>query len=163
MIFFSAPGASGSVLGAPRAGSKSPVGAQEGRGGLQEPFWHHFWSQNGTPRLHFWSSFGALWGAILVTFTLCSSYFCTILGAKMEPRGFVLGAFLEHFGAVFPPHPIKSQGAPHHEYPFFKKGGYSWRGLTRALFWSHSPFALSGLASLGYLGSAGDRGSAYNF
>ena len=47
MNFFSAPGASGSVLGASRGASWSPVGAQEGPGGLQEPFWHHFGSQNG--------------------------------------------------------------------------------------------------------------------
>ena len=44
---FSAHGGSGSVSGAPRASSKSRVGAREGPGGLQEPFWHHFGSQNG--------------------------------------------------------------------------------------------------------------------
>ena len=55
MNFFSAPGASGSVLGASRGGSWSPVGAQEGPRGFQEPFWHHLGSQNGAPRPHFWS------------------------------------------------------------------------------------------------------------
>ena len=61
--FFSAPGASGSVLGPSRGGSWSPVGAQEGPRGLQEPFWHHFGSQNGAPRPHclsFFEHFGVL-------------------------------------------------------------------------------------------------------
>ena len=40
--FFSAPGASGAFW--------EP---QEGPGGLQEPFWHRFGSQNGAPRPHF--------------------------------------------------------------------------------------------------------------
>ena len=33
------------------------------------------------------------------------SHFGIILGAKMEPRGFVLGAVWEHFEALFPPPP----------------------------------------------------------
>ena len=53
MNFFSAPGASGSVLAASRGASWSPVGAQEGRGGLQEPFWLHF---------------GTIWASILEVF-----------------------------------------------------------------------------------------------
>ena len=57
MNFFSAPGAFGSVLGASRGGSWSPVGAQEGPRGFQEPFWHHLGSQNGAPRPHFLSFF----------------------------------------------------------------------------------------------------------
>ena len=72
MNFFSPPGGSGSVLGISRGGSWSPLGAQEGPGGLQEPFWHHFWSQNGAPRLHFSSFFWTPWGSILVTCALCS-------------------------------------------------------------------------------------------
>ena len=51
--FFSPPGGSGSVLGISRGGSWSPLGAQEGPGGLQEPFRHHLGSQNGAPRPHF--------------------------------------------------------------------------------------------------------------
>ena len=54
MNFFSAPGASGSVLGASREASWSPVGAQAGPGGLQEPFWH---AKMETPRPHFLSFF----------------------------------------------------------------------------------------------------------
>ena len=69
--FFSAPRASGSVLGASRGGSWSPVGAQEDPGGLQDPFWYYFWNENGPPRLHFWSLFWPLWGSILVSFALC--------------------------------------------------------------------------------------------
>ena len=56
--FFSAPGGSGSVLGASRGGSWSPLGAQEGPGSLQERFWHHFGNQNGAPGPHCWSFFG---------------------------------------------------------------------------------------------------------
>ena len=45
-------------MGASREGSWSPVGAQEGPRGLQEPFWHHLGSENGAPRPHFGSLFG---------------------------------------------------------------------------------------------------------
>ena len=50
---FSPSGGSGSVLGISRGGSWSPPAALEGPGGLQEPFWHHFGSQNGARRFIF--------------------------------------------------------------------------------------------------------------
>ena len=60
MNFFAAPGVSGSVLGASRGGSWGPLGAQQGPGAFQEPFWHPKWCQNGAPRPHVWSCFDTL-------------------------------------------------------------------------------------------------------
>ena len=69
--FFSAPGASESVLGASRGGSWSPVRAQEGRRpprAILAPFGERKWS----PEASFLKLFWTRWGSILVTFALCS-------------------------------------------------------------------------------------------
>ena len=101
MNFFSPPGGSGSALGISRGGSWSPLGAQEGPGGLQEPFWHHFWSQNGAPRLHFSSFFGHL-GAL---FSSPAPFALSGL-ASMLLLGVCLGTFPFFF---FPPCAFRSR------------------------------------------------------
>ena len=99
--FFSPPGGSGSALGISRGGSWSPLGAQEGPGGLQEPFWHHFWSQNGAPRLHFSSFFGHL-GALFWS----PAPFALSGLASMLLLGVCLGTFPFFF---FPPCAFRSR------------------------------------------------------
>ena len=69
-MFFSAPGGFGSV-GASREDSWSPLGAQDGAGGLQEPFWQ-FLEPKRSPGASFLELFGTSWASILVTFALGS-------------------------------------------------------------------------------------------
>ena len=54
-------------LGSLPGSSWSPVGAQEGPRGFQEPFWHNLGSPEASVLELFWTR----WGSILVTFAHC--------------------------------------------------------------------------------------------
>ena len=85
--FFPAPERFGSVLPASRESSWSPLGAQEGPGGLRERIWHPNWCQNGAPRAHFWGSFRLFGNAGVQYFWFLLSSIVAFVILAVSPMG----------------------------------------------------------------------------